>query len=404
MPPSTAPQAHAWASRIVAEHDIPDRAQDILARLYMPGLPEVAAALHTEITTSTDAACQSARTALLAPPGPNIRAITDTLGPDLRWSTLLWCRLVAGYQTIYFADDPQGLTHSLYRNLAGHLKDEAGDWDSTRMGIVLDAASQYLLPLEHVVQMCQDAPETALRSHLERLRGLHAQAGDHYAVGWTRANPTLSEPQIQMAQLLLHLGAPLPLAELFAPGDVFGDVLRHNHPGLCATPGLAGLVAGLLTPPGTRPSQTWRRRTTGLLDALENPASTVREVLTLVPALPAAPAESGETHSPYLRPHVQDILTGMLWCVDLLPRESTPWAVQVLEPLTVFTGTGPGGSKTLRSERMATAAVRILNGRGDTHARGALVRIRTEVTKKTLLKTIDNALTTRPDTPGAVRR
>ncbi|MFY7065692.1 hypothetical protein ACOQFV_07505 [Nocardiopsis changdeensis] len=115
-------------------------------------------------------------------------------------------------------------------------------------------------------------------------------------------------------------------------------------------------------------------------------------MLTLIPALPAAPAESGETHSPYLRPHVHDILTGMLWCVDLLPRESTPWAAQVLERLTVFTGTGPGGSKTLRSERMATAAVRVLGGRGGGQEKQALTRIRAEVTKKTLLKPIDTAL------------
>ncbi|MCK9870312.1 hypothetical protein MRI28_11785 [Nocardiopsis dassonvillei] len=96
--------------------------------------------------------------------------------------------------------------------------------------------------------------------------------------------------------------------------------------------------------------------------------------------------------TPYLRPHVHDILTGMLWCVDLLPREQTTWAVQVLEPLAVFTGTGPGGSKQLRAERMATAAVRILDGRGGDQEKQALTRIRAEVTKKTLLKPIDTAL------------
>lgn len=402
MPPTTTPtpQARAWASRAVAEYGIRDRAQDILARLYVPGLPEVAAALHTEITASADAARRGPRNAPLPPPGPGIRAITDTLDPELRWSVLLWCRLVAGYRTIYSADEPQSMPHSLYRSLAGHLKDEAGDWDAARMGLVLEAASQYLLPLEHVLRMCRDAPDAALLPHLELLRVLYVQSGDRYALGWTRANPTLDELSTRTAQLLLRLGAPLPLDELFVPGDVFGDVLRHEHPDLCATPGLAGLVAGLLTPPGTHPSKAWRRRTAALLDALEDPGSTVREVLALVPALPAAPAEKGEAHSPYLRPHVHDILTGMVWCVDLLPRESTPWAALVLERLTVFTGTGPGGSRMLRSERMATAAVRILSRRGGEHERDALTRIRAQVAKKTLLRTIDTALAQTPAPAG----
>ncbi|MFY7065693.1 hypothetical protein ACOQFV_07510 [Nocardiopsis changdeensis] len=225
------PQARAWASRIVAEYDIRDRAQDILARLYVPGLPEVVTVLHTAIT---DAALQHPHHRPLPPLGPEVRAVAERLDPEMRWSALLWCRLAAGYQTIYFADDPRGTIHGLYLNLVTHLKEEAGAWDAVRMGLLLEAASQYLVPLEHVLDMCEDAPDAALRPHLERLRDLYAQACKGSAL-FTRTNPAFQGSQIRLAQLLLRLDAPLPLGELFAPAMCSATCCAVSIP-TCARP------------------------------------------------------------------------------------------------------------------------------------------------------------------------
>ncbi|WP_306367983.1 hypothetical protein [Nocardiopsis sp. CC223A] len=407
MTPTTAPtlQARAWATRIAADHRFPDTAPDILARLYVPGLPDVVADLHTEISANAEKAYRGPRLSSLLLEGRGPRTVTDPLDADLRWRALIWSLLITGQRSAYHANDDRLLkSDHLYAAVADHLITTGEPWDRTQVELLLDATLLGLIPLYDCLQICEGAADTALEPHRERIRALRTLIYNRFARPVYRANPVIGALQIRALHLLLRLGDPRPMDELFVPGDVFGDVLREHHPALHATPGLADLFVHLLTPTGTRPTKAWRRRTTLFLNALDDPASTVRAVLALVPALPAAPAEKGETHSPYLRPHVHDILTGMVWCADLLPREQTPWVVQVLEPLAVFAGTGLGGSKQLRAERMATAAVRILGGRGTAQDRDALVRIRAEVTKKTLLKTIDSALATSPATTRGGRR
>ncbi|SHJ63788.1 hypothetical protein SAMN05421803_1083 [Nocardiopsis flavescens] len=387
------PQARAWASRTAAEHGFPDRAEDILARLHLPGLPEAVTDLHTRVRENAEKSYRGPRLAPLLPEGRGPRAVTDPMDADLLGNMHLWCLLVTGQRSAYYAGElPLLKSDRLYGSLADHLLGASGPWNEARTALLLDATLLGLIPLRSCLRICEALDDAVLEPHLERVRALRTLAYTRAARYRTRANPVMDALQIRALALLLRLGDPRPMGEVFPAGDLFGDLLRDEHPGLYATPGLADLFVHLLTPPGTHPGKKWRLRTTGLLNALEDPAATVRALLTLVPGLPGAPAESGEAQSPYLRPHVHDILNGVVRCVDLLPEASVPWAVQTLEPVAVFTGTGPGGSKLLRAERMATAVVKVLGLRGGEPERDALIRIRAQVTKKTLLRSIDGAI------------
>jgi hypothetical protein len=89
---------------------------------------------------------------------------------------------------------------------------------------------------------------------------------------------------------------------------------------------------------------------------------------------------------------VHNIVNGLVWAVEELVSEEEIWSLPLLERVALFTGTGPGGSKLLRSERTASACVRVLAGRGTDDAVATLARVRARVKKKTLSKTIDKAL------------
>ncbi|MEV2276950.1 DUF4132 domain-containing protein [Nocardiopsis sp. NPDC049922] len=386
-----------WAARMIREHALPEKAEEILVRLHAPGLDEAVRDLDETVRQNAEALYGGYHDSPL-PEDHGPRTVVDRLFPDLGRRLIVWSLLVSE------RDLPRGAGHTdayqaraLYARTAHHLLLRT-PWNGPALELLLDTVLLGLVDPDVPVEACERADEAVAEQCLGRLRELCAQLREERARQQRECEHSeMAECHVRTLRLLLRLGDTRSLEDLFVEGDRFGDLLRTGHPDLFADPGLADLFVHCLVPPGRRPTRVWRRAAEERLAAMPDAAEAVRRVLEAVPTVPQATGWGGESH---FQRNAHDILTGMVWCVEILGEESTPWAVPVLEPLALFTGTGPGTSKQLRSERMASAAVRIMAARGDDQAVAALGRVRTKVRKKTLSRTIDTALSEIADRLG----
>ncbi|WP_152486227.1 DUF4132 domain-containing protein [Nocardiopsis lucentensis] len=391
----TATRAGAWAAGMISDHGLPPRAEEFLARLHEPGLDTAVRDLDT-VVRETAASLYGGYHDSPLPEDHGPRTVTDRLTSDLSRRLTVWCLLLSHHDRSRAARDMDLYQAAvLYERTAHHLLRRTA-WEGDTLALLLDTVLLDLVEAPVPVAACEEADEEVSRACLDRLRELRARMhGDMVRESAQIAH--MWEWHVRTLRLLLRLGDTRSMADLFAEGDLFGDLLRTRHPDLFTRQGLADLFVHCLVPPGRRPTRAWRRATERRLADVPRAPEAIRDLLDLVPTIPDSEGWGGPGH---FQEHAHDILTGMVWCAEILPEESTPWAIPVLERLARFTGTGPGTSKQLRSERMASAAVRIIAERGDDRAVAALGRIRGKVRKKTLLKTIDTALSEIADREG----
>ena len=81
----------------------------------------------------------------------------------------------------------------------------------------------------------------------------------------------------------------------------------------------------------------------------------MRRLVEVVLRTPRVEREHHESSTAYFLIHVHNIVNGLVWAVREQASEDEAWSLPLLERIAVFTGTGPGGSKLLRSERTASA-------------------------------------------------
>ncbi|WP_017597339.1 DUF4132 domain-containing protein [Nocardiopsis lucentensis] len=404
------PAALEWAKRTAEEFalgidargrtswrsTLPEQVEEVLGRLYAPGLPElieecdrvVQAHVSDWVTNSPDQGFERKDSITTLRPGTPLREVIDRCDAALRVRLAFWSMLNDCHrrhtevderhlQNVYFS--------ATHQRTASTLSRMALPWDSALLSLLLYAEAHGVTHQHAPIDVCERVEDDVLApctEQLEEYRARCQERGDRL-FGFKADH---LHPHGRALLLLLRLGSPLAVDHVLLEGDQFGDLLREREPSLVTHPGLAELFVHFLVSPSARPTREWceglRRRLAALPDA--------QDVLRrLVEVVPRTPPDPGVT---YFMFHVHNIVNGLAWAVEELASEDDTWPLPLLERLAVFTGTGPGGSKQLRSERTALACVRVLAARGTDEAVAVLARIRARVKKKTLLKAIDKAL------------
>lgn len=405
-------QALEWAKRTTEEFargiDTLDQAllphrmtrtepfEEFLGHLYAPGLPELIGECDRLVL---DHAPEQGwrhleRISPLAE-GTLLREVVDRHDGGLRTRLLLWFMLNAVHPRPA-AVDPKGYPSQYFSRFHGHgvrtLTEEDPHWDAPTLSLLLFAEAHGLVGEDIHMDVCEQVADDVLGPCVRQLQKYRARCQEQgmHLFGFEHNRP---DTPGRTLLLLLRLGAHLEAGYVLPEGDPFGDALRALEPGLADHPGLAELFVFLLIPPGARPAPDWREALRTRLAALSDAQDTVRRLIEVVLRTPRAEARhhyaGGRAYFPL---HVHNIVNGLVWAVEELAAEPDTWSSPLLERLAVFTGTGPGGSKVLRSERTALACVRVLVARGTDEEVAALARIRARVKKKTLLKMVDSAL------------
>ncbi|RCV58171.1 DUF4132 domain-containing protein [Marinitenerispora sediminis] len=251
------------------------------------------------------------------------------------------------------------------------------------------------------IAACERADDVLLAECVAELRALHAVLGrSAYADG--------RRLHARAEALLGRLTASGESAEnLFGEDDAFGALLRREAPDALRTPGLAALLQRCGTLSGTRPTKAWRTQVQAVLRDHPDVLAAARAVLAQLPRLPDSAIYVGHEYlsdtTHIGSENTQLMLRGLLWSLDVAPRAETTWAPALLADVARFAGTGRGGSKVLRAERLATAAVAALGARGDEAAVAGLARVRAKVVKKTVAGAVDRALDTCAERLGLTR-
>ncbi|MFC7329946.1 DUF4132 domain-containing protein [Marinactinospora rubrisoli] len=241
------------------------------------------------------------------------------------------------------------------------------------------------------VAACERADDALLTECATGLRALHAVLGrSEYA--------DVRKVHARVEALIGRLAGGAETAErLFGEDDAFGALLRREAPEALRTPGLGALLQRCGTLSGTRPTKAWRTQVQAVLRDHPDVLAGARAVLAQIPKLPDSAIYVEHEYVSDITPHIgsentQLMLRGLLWSLDVAPHAETPWAPALLADVARFTGTGRGGSKVLRGERLATAAIAVLGARGDEAAVAGLARVQAKVVKKTVAGAVDRAL------------
>ncbi|MFE6306188.1 hypothetical protein [Nocardiopsis sp. NPDC057823] len=392
--------ARAWADGAAARFSLGGiRTAEFLALLYTPELAAAVEGLDAVVRdTPAVGTARRGRAGTGPRPAWAPRVFTDALPADLRHRLLVWTELVPArrHGIGRTLTPPDAAANDVYRVLHLHLREDGAPWEAGLLSLYLDMCLAHVVDVHSVLAVCERLTAGAPAEHLERLEEMGARRfGDRGDQG--SGPPARGPEHVRLLRLLQRLDRSRTPKDVLPPGDLFGDLLSTARPDLWNGTGTADLLVHLLEPPSTRPSAAWRRRTAGHLAALPDAAATVLGILDLAPSLPeAGPRDRWDTSADHLRPHVQDILHGAVWCADLLPEEAREAAVPVLERTAVFTGTGPGGSRKVRAERAASAAVRVLAGWGGPHGARALARLGAVIEKETLRRVLAAAAASLP--------
>lgn len=396
---------NSWAYRST----LPVQMEDVLGRLYAPGLPNLIEEYDRVVR-----AC--------APPhagvpgvgwdgykgistmrkGTPLRDLIDRCDDDLKPRLALWLAINAEHPRHTEIDEQDRHLHyfsRVHRRAAFTLFDAALPWDSALLSLLIHAEARGLVVTDAHIYICDRVEDSVLAPCVEQLQEYRSRCQDR-GEKLFRYEPDDPCPHARGLLLLLRLGAPLAVEHLLPEGDLFGDLLREREPALAAHPGLAELFVHFLVPPGARPDREWREGLRCRLAALPDAEDVVRRLIEVVLRTPRAEKGHYGASTAHFLIHVHNIVNGLAWAVAELSSEGDTWSLPLLERLAVFSGTGPGGSKLLRSERTASACVRILTARGTDEEVAVLARIRAKVKKKTLSKVIDTALSTIADRLG----
>ncbi|MEV2278783.1 DUF4132 domain-containing protein [Nocardiopsis sp. NPDC049922] len=381
----------AWAYRST----LPAQVEEVLGRLYSPGLPELVEECdRIAHAHAPDQGWEGYGRISMFERGTPLRELVDRCDGGLKVRLVLWFMLNAEHPR-HTEVDGRGRHGEYFSRIHRHaglsLSSMKLPWDSPLLSLLLHAEAHGLTDRHVHVDVCERVEDDVLVPCVEQLNEYRARCQERgdTLFGY---EPDELHPHARWLLLLLRLGAPLAVEHLLPEGDLFGDRLREREPSLAACPGLAELFVYLLVPPGSRPSREWREGLRHRLAALPDAENVLSRLVETVLRTPRAEEGHYGSSSAYFLMHVHNIVNGLVWAVQESSSEDDTWTLPLLERLAVFTGTGPGGSKLLRSERSASACVRILAARGTDEAVAALARIRARVKKKTLLRVIDKAL------------
>lgn len=392
--------ASAWAKR-TAEEFVPDtdagksgsrpRAapaktvyiEEFLSRLYAPGLPELVEECDRVVHAHGRRGPVEHQVSTLRQ-GTPLRVLIDRCDDDSKLRLLLWFLLSSrtprrtedsgrdGGQARCFPSIRDEALATMFRRKL--------PWESGLASLLMYAEARGLIHRHVHIDICERMEDHVLAPCVGQLHEYRARCQERGEELFTY-EPDKPRPHARGLLLLSRLGAPLAFEHLLPEGDPFGDLLRGSEPSLVTHPGLVDLLVHLLTMPGARPAHQWCEGVRNRLAAIPEAEDVVRRVV-----------EAVLRTSGYFPLHVHNIVNGLPWVVRELACEHETWSLPLLERVAVFTGTGPGGSKLLRSERTASACVRVLAERGTDEAVAGLARIRARLKKKTLLKVIDKSL------------
>lgn len=382
-----------WAYRTT----MPAHAEGVLAHLYAPGLPTVIDACDRILRSHTPDPGWSADARQL--PFRVANPLTELLqgcDADLRARLVLWFGICGEHPRATEVDDRGERTRYLshiHSRTSGELARSAASWTTELVSLFLYAEKRWLVRESAPIRVCEQLGEELLGACARQLQDFTESCrvvGDPLL----HRGPDRLCTRASALRMLLRVGAPLSVDQVVPETDVFGDALRAQEPELLTRPGVAELFVYFLAAPGARPTRAWREGLRCRLERLPDAAEVVHGVLEAALRTPRAEENPDHGVSTYFVASVQNIVNGSVWALQELAPEGEAWATALLERTAVFTGTGPGGSKLLRSERTAMACVRILAGNGTDGEIAALARVRARVKKKTLLKAVDQALST----------
>ncbi|WP_017570380.1 DUF4132 domain-containing protein [Nocardiopsis halotolerans] len=388
---------------------VPARVEEVLGRLYAPGLPELieecVRVVHTHAPPHPGIPGQGwngDRGISTLSVGTPLRDLIDRCDDDLKPRLMLWFLVNAHYPRPIEVDEYDRYLHyfsRIHQRAAFTLSRMALPWDSALLSLLLHADAQRLTWSDSHLHVCERVEDHVLAPCVRQLQEYRARCQERGRELF-RYEPDELQPHTRVLLLLLRLGAPLAVEHLLPEGDPFGDLLREREPSLAAHPGLAELFVYFLVPPGSRPKREWRDGLRRRLAAIPDTEDVLRRVVEVVLRTPRAEEGHYGSSTAYFLIHVHNIVNGLVWAVRELASEDDTWSLPLLERVALFTGTGPNGSKLLRSERTASACVRILAERGTDEAVAALARVRAKVRKKTLSRVVDRALNTIADRLG----
>jgi hypothetical protein len=381
----------SWAYRST----LPAQVEEVLGRLHAPGLPELIEECDRVVLAhAPDRGIEGKDRISDLGRGSPLRDRIDRCDADLRVRLAIWFMLNSRHPRHTEVDKRQ-----LQREYFSRLNHRAAfsvsrmtlPWDSALYSLLMHAEAHGLTHEHEHIHVCDLVADDVLAPCLAQLMEYRARCQERGETlfGYEPDDP---HPHARGLLLLLQLGAPLAVEHLLPEGDLFGDQLREREPSLITRPGLAELFVYFLVPPGARPTGEWREGLQRRLAALPDAEDVLPRLVETVLRTPRAEEGHYGSSTAYFLIHVHNIVNGLAWAVEETASEDDTWSLPLLERFAVFTGTGPGGSKLLRSERTASACVRVLAARGTDEAVAALARIRARVKKKTLLKVIDKAL------------
>ena len=211
----------------------------------------------------------------------------------------------------------------------------------------------------------------------------------------------------QLDQLATRVGVEadeLP-AMILNELDAFGPRVREALGERVADRALIALLKhGVGISSGARPTASWRKQAALLVG--EPVHADVREILTMLVAhreeqVVEESSYGDYTFARYLDGGNLDAMRGLVWAVASL---DAPWVAPLLGDLAIVAaGRLVGGWGELRSERLVNASIGSLGERADEASVAQLSRIRSRLRRKTMLKTVDKALSRVAERSGMTR-
>ncbi|WP_051760405.1 DUF4132 domain-containing protein [Herbidospora cretacea] len=201
----------------------------------------------------------------------------------------------------------------------------------------------------------------------------------------------ITSPVVRRLDDLLaeHLaGEPVAaLRALLPTGDAFADLLHEQYAERLGR--ILPMVRHWAAATAAHPSRRWTQVAAERLtpEAVE----LSREILGRVPAYRESLRHNGYVEVlTYLEHRTADLLRGMIWTCEPLDE---PWVTGLLGDVALATGTGMGGSgPDARNERVANAALGVLDRRGGLDAVPRLARVQAKVRKRSILAKVAGIL------------
>ncbi|WP_066364007.1 DUF4132 domain-containing protein [Herbidospora mongoliensis] len=186
-----------------------------------------------------------------------------------------------------------------------------------------------------------------------------------------------------------HLAVdPVEAAHSLIPAcDPFAALLRDEYAARLGTTGALPLLRHWATATSATPPRGWTDRARDLL----TPANTalLREILGRVPAYREKHWGYRDVVT-YLDKRTADLLRGMLWTCEVIDE---PWVIGLLGQVALATGIGMGGSgPNSRNERVANAALNVLDRLGGLEVVAPLALVQAKVRRKSILTKVAGIL------------